>query len=285
MPPQPRDRVLGLSAKARRLVYPLLALTLVVIIFGSVATRGDAAGDGPRVGGDLHAVGELNGRLFVGGHNGAGYRLISGGWTQISTLDDKDVMGWAQAGETVLAGGHGGLFRSLDNGSTFSVVGGLPVSDVHALGATGKWVYVGSPESGVLVSDDGGRTFAPAGADGQDFMGTIWVDPMNPDVAIAPSMQSGAVKTIDGGATWTPLGSSSGSMAVAVDASGQRVAAIGMNGAESSEDGGATWEPMDLPDGTGAATYTSDGELVAAVLSDERAQLYTSVNGEWDLLA
>ena len=74
-------------------------------------------------------------------------------------------------------------------------------------------------------------------------------------------------------------------MAVAVDASRRRMVAIGTEGAESSGDGGGSWEPLELPKGTAAATYTSDGELVVAVLSGERAQLYTSVNGQWDLLA
>lgn len=285
MPTEPRDRVLGLSTKAQRLVLPLMLLTIVVIVVGTLATRGDAAADGPRVGGDLHAVGELDDQLFAGGHNGAGRRATSGGWVQIGTLDDKDVMGWAQAGEFVLAGGHGGLYRSLDNGSTFVVVDDLPVSDVHALGAVGERVYIGSPELGLIVSDDSGTTFAPVSDTGRDFMGTIWVDPTNPDVAIAPSMQAGVVKTTDGGAAWSSLGSSSGSMAVAVDATGRRVVAVGMEGAEWSGDGGDTWEPLDVPAGTTAATYTSDGELVVAVLSGDRAQLYTTVNGQWDLLA
>jgi hypothetical protein len=284
MPHQPRDHVLGLSAKARRLVYPLAAVTVVVIVVGTLATRGSAAEDGPRVGGDLHAVGEVGDRLFAAGHNGAGYRATSGAWTQIDALDDKDVMAWTQAGASLLAGGHGGLYRSLDNGSTFDVVRDLPVSDVHAVGAVGERVYVASPELGVVVSDDGGTTFESASAAGLDFMGTIWVDPSNPDVAVAPSMQSGVVKTTDGGATWASMGTSSGSMAAAVDASGQRMVTIGMDGSESSNDSGATWTLLEVPAGASAATYTSGGELVVAVLSGERAQLYTSVNGEWDLL-
>jgi hypothetical protein len=284
MPNQPRDRILGLSAKARRLVYPLAAVTLVVIIVGTLATRGRATEDGPRVGGDLHAVGEVGDLLFAGGHNGAGYRATSGAWTQIDALDDKDVMAWAQAGASLLAGGHGGLYRSLDNGSTFEVVQDVPVSDVHAVGAAGERVYIASPELGVVVSDDSGTTFESASAAGMDFMGTIWVDPSNPDVAIAPSMQSGVVKTTDGGATWASMGTSSGSMAAAVDASGKRLVTIGMDGSESSNDSGATWSSLDVPAGTSAATYTSDGELVVAVLSGGRAQLYMSVNEEWDLL-
>ena len=97
-------------------------------------------------------------------------------------------------------------------------------------------------------------------------------------------MQAGVVKTTDGGATWTGLGSPSGSTAVAVDASGRRMVAIGMEGAESSDDGGGTWKPLDVPKGTTAATYTSGDGVVVAVLSGERAQLYTAVNGQGDLL-
>lgn len=39
MPTEPRDRVLSLSAKARRIVLPLMVLTIVVIIVGTLATR------------------------------------------------------------------------------------------------------------------------------------------------------------------------------------------------------------------------------------------------------
>ena len=91
------------------------------------------------------------------------------------------------------------------------------------------------------MSTDGAKTFTKRGAAGQDFMGSIWIDPANPDVAIAPSMQQGAVKTVDGGRTWSPLGSAMGSMAVAVDPSGTNLVAIGMDGAQQSSDGGATW--------------------------------------------
>lgn len=70
-------------------------------------------------------------------------------------------------------------------------------------------------------------------------MGSIWVDPADPDVAIAPSMLAGVVKTTAGGRTWSSLGSPTGSMAVAVDARGERLVAIGMDGADASSDGGS----------------------------------------------
>lgn len=279
-------RILGLSPKARRFVIPVLALAVVVVIVGSITSRRsqDGSGSGPIVGGDLHAVGQLGDRMFVGGHGGAGFRVPAGGWTQIDSLEDKDVMGWASSGATILAGGHTGLYISHDNGSTFAQAPDLPVSDVHAVGASGERVFIGSPEAGVLVSNDGGKTFARISGAGQDFMGTIWLDPADPDVAIAPSMQVGAVKTTDGGATWNPLGSSSGSMAVAVDSSGRRIVAIGMDGAEQSSDGGRSWTQLVVPDGTSAAAYTAQNDLVAAVLTGDQAEVYQFVAGKWDPL-
>lgn len=278
-------RILGLSPRALRVFIPLVALAVVVVMVGSLTgRRSQDDGSGPTVGGDLHALGQLGDRVFVGGHGGAGFHVPAGGWTQIDSLDDKDVMGWASTGATILAGGHAGLNISRDNGSTFAQAQDLPVSDVHALGASGERVYIGSPEAGILVSNDAGKTFARISETGQDFMGTIWVNPADPDVAIAPSMQAGAVKTTDGGATWNPLGSSSGSMAVAVDSSGRQIVAIGMGGAEQSTDGGNSWTQLEVPDGTSAAAYTSQDDLVAAVLTGDQAEVYQSVAGKWDPL-
>lgn len=284
---KPADkRILGLSPRARRFVVPFLAIAAVLIAISYVSSRepDESSGTGPVVGGDLHSVGEVGSRLFVSGHGGAGYRASAGGWTQIDSLDDTDVMGWASTGSKILAGGHGGLYASSDDGSTFDYVDGPPVSDVHALGAAGDVVYLASPESGTLVSTDGGTTFEPRSSAGQDFMGTIWVDPTNPDLAIAPSMQDGAVRTTDGGATWTPLGSGSGSMAVAVDTTGLRLLAIVMDGAQLSTDGGASWTALDLPDGSSAASYTATGEMMVAALAGDRADVYQQDGGKWDLL-
>lgn len=280
------NRILGLSPRARRFVIPFLAIAAVIIALSYVSSRMsvESSGTGPVVGGDLHAAGELGSRLFVGGHGGAGYRASAGGWTQIESLDDKDVMGWASTGSKILAGGHTGLYASTDEGSTFDQVKGLPVSDVHALGASGDVVYLASPEAGTLVSTDGGTTFEPRSSAGQDFMGTIWADPTNPDIAIAPSMKDGAVRTTDGGSTWTPLGSAMGSMAVAVDQTGSRLLAIGMEGAQLSTDGGASWTALDVPDGTSAGSYTATGDLVVAALAGDRADVYQQDGAKWDPL-
>ncbi|WP_460834441.1 WD40/YVTN/BNR-like repeat-containing protein [Nocardioides hungaricus] len=267
-------------------MIPFFAIATVIIAISFVSGR-KADGEpetGPVVGGDLHALGSLDARTFVGGHAGAGSRTDAGGWTQIESLADKDVMGWAASGTVILAGGHAGLYASDDDGSTFDQVDGLPVSDVHALGASSDRVYLASPESGTLVSTDGGTTFEERSTVGKDFMGTIWVDPTNPDVAMAPSMRDGAVKTSDGGATWTPLGSTPGATAVAVDRAGSRVVALSMDGAQVSTDGGASWTAVDVPENSATAAYTPDGNLVVAVLNGDRAAVFQQTGSRWERL-
>ena len=280
------NRILGLSPRARRLVIPAFVIAIAVISIGTYVNRKNdgAKATGPVVGGDLHAVAQLDDRLFVGGHAGAGYRVAAGGWTQIRSLADKDVMGWARSGSTLLAGGHEGLYASGDDGSTFTPVPGLPISDVHGLGAAGDTVYLASPQAGILVSTDGGDTYTSRSQTGGDFMGSIWVDPTNPEIAIAPSMQQGAVKTTDRGRSWTALGTSMGSMAVAVNRTGTELVALGINGAQESTDGGRTWAVLSVPDGTSAAAYTSDGDLIVAARSGDRASVYRQTATGWDPL-
>lgn len=282
----PKNRILGLSPRARRLVIPVLVLAALVIVVGSVTSRRDASGSPsrPMVGDDLHAVGHLGDRLFVGGHAGASYRTTDGGWEQIDSLGNKDVMSWAATGSTLLAGGHAGLYSSADGGSTFASVPGLPLQDIHALGASGQRVYIGSPSTGTLVSNDGGKTFKPMSDAGKDFTGTIWVDSTDPDTVIALSLQLGAVKSIDGGGSWTALGSSTGSVGIAVNQTGESILVIGPNKAEQSDDGGTSWSASRVPLRASAATYTRDDDLVIAVLTSDHAEVFRSVAGQWEPL-
>lgn len=152
------------------------------------------------------------------------------------------------------------------------------------LGDDGSSFDLASPESGTLISTDGGTTFEERSTAGKDFMGTIWVDPTHPDIAIAPSMQDGAVKTRDGGATWTPLGSAPGATTVAVDTAGSRVVSLTMDGAQVSTDGGASWTVVDVPENSATATYTPDGNLAVAVLESDRAAVYQQTGSRWERL-
>lgn len=185
-----------------------LLLTAGVVVF-LVSRGGDTAGPRPSasVGGDLHTVTTIGDALYVGGHEAVAVSRDSGTtWQQIDSLDNADAMGWAVTEDTVLVGGHPGLYRSTDQGVTFTAVtSAAAVPDVHALGGAGTTMYLASPQAGLLTSTDGGQTWQVRnlGA-GRSFMGTILVDPKDPNRIVAPDMTGGLTTSTDGGRTFTP---------------------------------------------------------------------------------
>ena len=254
-----------------------LVVALVVGKDDTPATSGDA----PVVGGDLHTVFAVDDVLFVAGHARAAASHDEGKtWQDVGDLKGADAMGWAASGDIVLTGGHPGLFRSADGGTTFEKLSdSSAVPDVHALGGARDVVYLASPQVGVLSSTDGGSTWEVRSADaGKTFMGTILVDPKDSDRLIAPDMSGALATSTDGGRTWSALGGPMGSMATAWNPQNtDEIIAAGMQGAERSTDGGDTWTPVDLPSGTTAVSYTPDGNtMYAGVLSGEQAIVYRS---------
>lgn len=261
-----------------------LAVTAMVLL---LATRGndpgvEAPASAPTVGGDLHTVTSIEDALFVGGHAEVAVSHNDGRtWQQVDSLAGADAMGWAVTPDAVLVGGHPGLFRSTDGGSTFSQVDDLTFSDVHALGGAGRTVYLASPQAGLLVSTDGGQHWQVRnGEAGRSFMGTILVDPQDPQRLIAPDMSGGLSLSRDGGSSWKPLGGPMGAMAADWNPTDtEEIVAVGMGGAARSTDGGATWQKLDVPQGTSAIAYAEDSDtLVAAVLSGEQAITYRSAD-------
>ena len=278
--------------RARRLRRGGTALAVAVVAAGGIlwVTRDGSGGASARsatepfVGGDLHTVSVVGDRLFVGGHAAAAVSSNGGStWKDVPSLSGADPMGWASTSDAVLVGGHPGLFRSADGGATFTkVTGAGAVSDAHAIGATGDTVYVASPEAGLLASSDGGKSWKTVDAEaGRSFMGTILVDPKDPQRLIAPDMSSGLQTSSDGGKTWKSLGGPMGAMAAAWNPKDiNQIVAVGMGGSELSTDGGKTWKQADLPKGTSAVGYDATGStLYAGALDGQNARTYRSTDG------
>lgn len=235
------------------------------------------------VGDHLHTMSVLGHRFFMTGHESAGMSDDGGKtWSPMSSLNGADVMSWTTTSKTILAGGHFGLFKSTDKGTTFKKIKFYgSTSDVHAIGASGKYIYLGSPQVGLLMSTDTGATWKMRNAKvGQSFMGSMLVDPKNPKRIIAPDMSAGLTISSDGGLTWSSLGGPAGPMAVAWNSKNMKeIATIGMMSGGISSDGGKTWKELRLPSGAAAIDYSSDGkELIAGVLVGNKAQIYTSIN-------
>lgn len=246
--------------------------------------QGNQAASTPVVGGDLHTLAAVDDALYVGGHAAVAVSRDGGrAWQPVPSLDGADAMGWAQTSDALLAGGHPGLFRSTDGGASFSqVTGDGAIADAHALGAAGNTVYLGSPQAGLLVSEDGGATWETRNAEaGRSFMGTILVDPADPQRLLAPDMSNGLLASTDGGRNWNAIGGPQGTMAAAWDPTDTaRIVVVGMSETAISSDGGRTWEPLPVPSGTSAVAFSSDGRtLYTAALDGEVAVPSTSTDG------
>lgn len=287
-----RNKSASQSQRSRKPVVRVL-ISVAGLVAGAAAValwRGnDSDGNAatPFVGGDLHVVASYDGRLFVGGHQGAATTDSNGNWTQLNSLSNKDAMAWARSSKGILVGGHQGLYVSTDQGQNYEPAAtNLQVTDVHALGASGETVYLASPQAGLFTSTDGGRTFTLVSDTGRGFMGSIAVDPRDPSHAIAPDMQAGAVVTTDGGKTWQALGGPSGGMAVAWNPRDlQDIVVIGMGGSARSHDGGKTWDNLTVPEGTSATAFSDQGDLVVAALDGDQASVYEQSGNTWTLHA
>lgn len=290
--PAPRRR-----GRQRTLVLALVAVGALAAVVAVLVAGGDdagplgaesASGQGPAVGGDLHALVADPGdprRVFVGGHQAVGESADGGRtWRLVESLNGADAMGWGFGAASVWVSGHPGLNLSADGGRTFRRTNqGLPDTDVHAFGASGRYLYGASPALGVFASDDGGATWEVRSREaGRALFGRILVDPADPAHLVGADAQSGPVQSEDGGRTWSRLGGlPSATWVSRAGADPGRLIASGPRGAARSVDGGTSWEPMTLPEGAllveGSPTHAD--RLWAAGLGGGRAEIWTSADG------
>ena len=123
-----------------------------------------------------------------------------------------------------VAGRNGGVWKTVNNGTTFYPVfekyGVTSIGAIAVSTSNPGIVWVGTGESynarssfagnGVYKSTDGGETFTNMGLKDSHHIAKIIVDPVNPDVVYVASMghlfstnaERGVFKTTDGGKTW-----------------------------------------------------------------------------------
>jgi photosystem II stability/assembly factor-like uncharacterized protein len=154
-------------------------------------------------------------------------------------------------------GPGGGLFKSVDGGTTWAqVTNGLPADGLGRMGiavapSNPKRIYViaDAKDGGLFRSDDGGATFTKVSGDprlwGRGWYFTkIAVDPKNPEIVYLPN--TGVYKSTDGGRTWgAPIKASPGGddyhqLWISPE-DPSRLALAGDQGAIVSVDAGQTW--------------------------------------------
>lgn len=183
-----------------------------------------------------------------------------------------------------VAGATGGLWRTTDNGITWSSIFDAPVhsiGDVAVFQPNPQVIWVGTGEranrqsvswgDGVYKSTDGGRTWANMGLRTSMHIGRIQLHPTNPDIAWVaaqgsvwgPGGDRGLYRTTDGGRTWVHVlktDEETGATDVAIDWNDPNVLyaatyqrrrrAYGFDGGGpgsalwKSTDGGTTWTKL-----------------------------------------
>ncbi|MGH9366277.1 MAG: hypothetical protein ACRD3M_01225 [Thermoanaerobaculia bacterium] len=170
----------------------------------------------------------------------------------------------------VYAGASSNLYKTLDGGTTWGIVGSLPAgSPVFSLAIdpTGQRVYAGSQGvADVFRSVDGGSTWEALSFGGSlgAYPRSLAVDPSNAGIVYAGLARDGLpggslLKSTDSGATWTATiaglptaGGGPAVLAIVIDPQTPSVLYAGLDrsGVYKSVNGGIRWEAAGLPSHT-----------------------------------
>ncbi|MBN9663644.1 MAG: hypothetical protein J0H49_35930 [Acidobacteria bacterium] len=111
---------------------------------------------------------------------------------------------FASIGNTVMAGTDAGVFLSLDQGLTWQPAPGAAATSgrVLSLAAAGRKVYAGTDRSGVLVSEDQGRSWSRSASFPAPYVRSL----LGAGAAVyAGTDKEGVFTSVDGGATWVRM--------------------------------------------------------------------------------
>jgi photosystem II stability/assembly factor-like uncharacterized protein len=241
----------------RSLVWLGAMVVVAMGVFALTRPGGESSATGAFTGGDFHSMvvdPQNPNRIFVGGHEAVSVSQDSGkSWRQVSSLQNRDAMGWGFEPEAIYLSGHPGLTISNDGGKTFNEHNeGLPSTDVHSFGSGKGVLYGASPQSGFFSSTDAGNSWRVVNpGKGRSFFGRILVDPNNVMHLVVADVAAGVAESMDGGRTFDDLGGVTAPSWVSWDPNKTLVmVASGQQGAARSEDGGKTWRSLKAPSPT-----------------------------------
>lgn len=207
--------------------------------------------------------------LSVTGNGLARAEADARGWTVVFPLHGRRVRSLAAAAgdtNTVFAGTDDGVLRSGDRGQTWQACGvtAHPVTALAVSPLEPDTIYAGVKPAGVLVSRDGGKSWAdlegfgrirgrrwwrsPAEPpDWRAYVQAISVSPADPNVIVAGVEFGAVVRSADGGRTWSnhrkgAIRDCHGLTFHASDGNWVYQSGASLVGAAVSRDGGITWQ-------------------------------------------
>jgi photosystem II stability/assembly factor-like uncharacterized protein len=221
----------------------------------------------------------------------------------------------------------GGVWKTVDGGNNWTpLFDKQPISSIGALAVAPfnhNIIYVGTGEAcirgnisygdGVYKSGDGGKTWQNVGLRDSQHIGSVIVDPNNPDIAFVaalghaygPNAERGIFRTTDGGKSWQKVlyrDEKTGGIDVVFDPSNSNVLFAAMwevyrtpyslnsggpgSGLYKSVDGGVTWKRLEghgLPKGIlgriGVSVSGADSNRIYTLIEAEQGGIYRSDDG------
>jgi photosystem II stability/assembly factor-like uncharacterized protein len=256
------------------------------------------------------------------------WRLIGpfrGGWATIAAGVPGDPATW------YFGSADGGIWKTTDAGVTwkplFNDQGSASIGALAIAPSDPKVIWAGTGQvhqrwditsgDGVYLSTDGGLSWRHVGLEATRHIGSIWVDPRDPSIAVVaalghvfgPNDERGLYRTTDAGATWTRVlqrGPDVGAVDIASDPGTPEVLYASLwqvrrhpwldyfqppegpgSGIVKSTDGGRTWAPAGtagLPKimgriDLGVAPKRSGKRVWAGIDAKEGGGLYRSDDG------
>lgn len=277
----------------------LSAVLILAATLGACGGGDDEAANEPRVPvgdpGPIHVHGlGVNPRdqaLYIATHTGL-FRAAAG-QTRSRRVAGRyqDTMGFTVTGpDEFLGSGHPdgreglppflGLIRSTDAGRSWQPVSLLGERDFHVLEAAGTRIYgYGSDfetrEAGLLVSDDGGGSWAERAV--PEPLISLAIDPRDRDRAIAAGARA-VYSSNDAGAGWRPLAGGGGLLAWMAP---RQLFLVRLDGSlSSSPDAGRTWTERGSVGGQPAA-FESAGQDLYVALHDGTIRSSTDGGRTW----
>ncbi len=211
-------------------------------------------------------------RLLLGTHEGL-WEQSPGQPARRLSEAPFDVMGFALAGQRMLASGHPGegqhlpadlgLRGSTDGGSTWTGISLQGEVDFHRLRAAGDVVLGLSAHDGRLLrSSDGGRTW---NALGNPPLFDLALDPAHPNRLVGTT-EHGPVASDDGGSSFAPI-TDAPLLALLAWTPGSLYGVAPDGALHRSTDHGATWKEAGRVQGPPAA-LAADGDTVVVLAGD-----------------
>ena len=180
-------------------------------------------------------------------------------WTRVTGLNQNsvlDVQVVANPGEAFYVGTAAGVFRSTDEGATWtSVSNGIPTNPPAPVASllippSAGAAFLAGTYQGLYRSTDQAASWSPVtGGLTAQVIYSLASDPASSDVVYAGTEQ-GVFKSTDGGASWSATGGGiTGNLVYDVAVVGGAVFAAGEGGLFRSSNAGASWEKLagDLP--------------------------------------